>query len=248
VVEQSASDALYGVGLAEFTAARNLLVKTLKAEGKLDEAAAVAKLRKPSVTAWAINQVARQRGDLIGSVLLAGRKMREAMSQAVGGDRSGLAEARDTERAAIEATVEAAAQQLAASGHPAGDDARRRMTETLRSATVEETVADLVSRGVLDADKESIGFNFVPIPEALRSTNSTRSVQENQQDSQAAKRQQAARMRMTKEIEALRNKSRRAHEAADQASAMAAELSELATVADTKLAEVQHRLDKLDTC
>ena len=57
-------DALYAVRPEEFVAARAALVKELKADGQKAEAAQVAKRRRPSVVAWALNQVAREQPKL----------------------------------------------------------------------------------------------------------------------------------------------------------------------------------------
>ena len=53
-------DDLYQRVPGEFVAARNQLVRELKKAGEKDRAAEVAKLRRPSVGAWAVNQLARR--------------------------------------------------------------------------------------------------------------------------------------------------------------------------------------------
>ena len=52
-------DELYGLPLDEFVPARNALARELKGAGEPAEAAEVAALRKPSVAAWAVNQLVR---------------------------------------------------------------------------------------------------------------------------------------------------------------------------------------------
>ena len=52
-------DDLYGLPLDRFVAERGALAKALRADGRRDEASRVAALRKPSVAAWAVNQLAR---------------------------------------------------------------------------------------------------------------------------------------------------------------------------------------------
>jgi hypothetical protein len=59
VTEVREPDDLYALPLEEFTAARNELARSLKAAGDADEAARVKKLKKPPVSAWAVNQLAR---------------------------------------------------------------------------------------------------------------------------------------------------------------------------------------------
>ena len=57
-VEQAA-DLLYGLPLDEFTPARNAAAKELRDQGLKAEADAVKALAKPSVAAWAVNQLTR---------------------------------------------------------------------------------------------------------------------------------------------------------------------------------------------
>lgn len=50
-------DALFRLPLAEFTGARNALAAKLKKSGRGDEAVRVKALAKPSISAWAVNQL-----------------------------------------------------------------------------------------------------------------------------------------------------------------------------------------------
>ena len=56
-------DRLFELPLEEFTAARNDLAGRLKSEGDAAAAEEVKRLTKPSVAAWTINQLSRQRTD-----------------------------------------------------------------------------------------------------------------------------------------------------------------------------------------
>ncbi|HWT94649.1 MAG TPA: hypothetical protein VN238_16755, partial [Solirubrobacteraceae bacterium] len=56
-------DELYALPLERFVAERDVLVKQLRASKRREEAARVAALAKPSIVAWAVNQVVRSRGD-----------------------------------------------------------------------------------------------------------------------------------------------------------------------------------------
>jgi hypothetical protein len=58
-------DALYGVPPVGFVKARDDLVRSLRAAGKKDAAAAAAKLTRPSTSVWATNQVARRAPALV---------------------------------------------------------------------------------------------------------------------------------------------------------------------------------------
>src|SRR5436190_19943757 len=108
------ADHLYALSPEDFTAARNALAKELRAAGDKDTAAAVAKLRRPSVGAHALNQVAREQPEVIEDALDAGIALREASEAAAGGDASGLREATAAERAAAQAVGKAVKPHLGA--------------------------------------------------------------------------------------------------------------------------------------
>jgi hypothetical protein len=150
---------LYALPPDEFTAARNALAKELKAAGEKDAAAEVSRLRRPSVGAWALNQVARQHLDLIEAALDAGAELRAASEAAAAGDAgdaAGLREATATERAAGQAVVKAARPHLGARA----DALAPALLSTLRVAALDETIADELRRGTLAAEHETAGFGF----------------------------------------------------------------------------------------
>ena len=65
-------DDLYGLPLDRFTDERNALAKRLRQEGRRDEAAGVSKLRKPSLAAWAVNQLVRTQKREVSGLFKAG--------------------------------------------------------------------------------------------------------------------------------------------------------------------------------
>jgi len=71
-------EALLTVPPDEFVAARNALVKSLRGAGRKDDAAAVAALRRPSVVDWALNTVASESPDVVGTVSHAASRLRQA--------------------------------------------------------------------------------------------------------------------------------------------------------------------------
>lgn len=151
---------LYAVEPEEFTAARNSLVKQLRREDRKDDAAAVASLRRPPATAWALNVLARDRPELVQAVLDAGQRLRSAMERAVDGDASTLRDAQLEERRSIDTVTAAAVARLEATGRAVGDTSRRRMAATLQAAVVDPTVAEALVAGVLDADHDAPGFGL----------------------------------------------------------------------------------------
>ncbi len=87
-MESSEENDLYGLPLADFTKARDELARRLRREGRRDDAEAVKALRKPTVAAWALNQLARRRPGDVERLLATGERLREAQEALLaGGDR-----------------------------------------------------------------------------------------------------------------------------------------------------------------
>lgn len=72
------ADELYLLAPAEFVAVRTDLAAQVKAAGDPATAAEIAKLRKPTVTAWLINVLAATEPDLIAGAVAIGPALREA--------------------------------------------------------------------------------------------------------------------------------------------------------------------------
>src|SRR5262249_62367924 len=72
--------------------------KELRGEGRREEAAQVAKLRKPTIAAWALNQLVRRNRREVDLLLHAGHRLRQAQAGVVrGGERASFEQARQTE-------------------------------------------------------------------------------------------------------------------------------------------------------
>src|SRR5690349_12233997 len=91
-------DELYTLPLDRFVAERDVLVRSLRAESRRAEAAAVGALHKPSVVAWAVNQVVRSQGAATTALWEAGDAVLGTQAAVVAGDATGA-----ELRAAIEA-------------------------------------------------------------------------------------------------------------------------------------------------
>ena len=97
-----ATDRLYGVDLDDFGAERTRLAKELGAAGQTTDAAAFAKLRKPTTAAWVLNQLARRNRRDVDLLLDAGHRLRQAQAGVVrGGKRESFEQARQTEADAL---------------------------------------------------------------------------------------------------------------------------------------------------
>jgi hypothetical protein len=159
-MEAPGVDALYGEPLDSFTAARNALAKELAPVDR-EGAAAVKALRKPSVTAWALNQVARSRPTDVERLLAAGEALRDAQHDALeGGDPSRLREARRAYDDEVDRLAGVAAERLATTAKPPGPAQHDRLRSTLQAAASDDDSRELLRRGRLERDLEPAGFGF----------------------------------------------------------------------------------------
>src|SRR5579859_3931397 len=111
---------LYGLPLERFVAERTALVRALRAEGRREEATRVAELAKPSVAAWAVNQLVRTQSRAIAALFEAGDALQRAQADVLAGQGSATAlrEASEAERGAVDALVAVARGLLSSQGQP----------------------------------------------------------------------------------------------------------------------------------
>jgi len=152
-------DRLYGLPLSDFTAARNELARTLKKEGDPEGAAEVGALKKPAVSAWALNQLARRSAPLVRQFLQAGDKLREAQASAAGGGRAEeLRAAIAAERAALREVVDAARSLEDERGRRLSDAVVDRIRNSLTAVAGNEQARTLLERGQATEDFDQSGF------------------------------------------------------------------------------------------
>jgi hypothetical protein len=147
-------DELFAVAPEEFVAARDALANELRSEGDGRGAADVKKLRRPTVAAWAVNQVARRHPRDVEELLSAGDDLREAQRRAMTGKgRTDVHEPTARRRAVVDRLAKLAAELLADAGRGSGTHADE-VTDTFLAASVEPAVAELVRRGRLDRERK----------------------------------------------------------------------------------------------
>jgi hypothetical protein len=149
------AERLYALDPEEFVAARDAAVKALRGDGKRAEAAAVAKLRKPSVAAWVVNRLGRDEADLLEALLEAGAKLREV--QLAGAAPADLRAAITAETKALDALMRPAGRIAERSGS-GREAALARARDTLHAAALDPDLADEVRRGVVVREQQAIGF------------------------------------------------------------------------------------------
>jgi DNA repair exonuclease SbcCD ATPase subunit len=149
-------DALYQLPLAEFTAARNALAARMKkAGGDVD---AVKSLPKPSVSAWAVNQLFWRHRPQLDRLLAAGDRFRDAQAAQLAGKSADLREPIEARREALSELTRLAAALLQEGGSAASPDMMRRVTTTLEALAVYGRHAGAPPAGRLHDDVDPPGF------------------------------------------------------------------------------------------
>jgi hypothetical protein len=144
-------DELYCLPLERFVPERDALARELRGSGKRAEATQVAKLPKPALAAWAVNQVVRSQGAAARALWAAGDEVLGVQERAVAGEAAG-AELRDAivaQRAALSPLADAARGMLTARGSFLGEQAVQAVIETLHAAAVDPGARPDVERGRL---------------------------------------------------------------------------------------------------
>jgi len=157
---QQEIDRLFALPLNEFTSARNELARRLRNEGESAAADEIRALGKPTVSAWAINQLSRCEPAAVGDLLRAGDALRKEQQRLLreAGKPDSLRDALAKERKAISALTEGARSVLEKEGRPVTEATLQRIAGTLQAAAVENVGRQLLKAGRLTGDLEPTGF------------------------------------------------------------------------------------------
>ena len=224
-------DKLYALSLDEFTKARNDLAARLRKAHQSEASAEVRALKKPNVVAWAANQVARARPDLVSELLDAGERLRDVQQRALGGQasQSEVSDAATREREAVRALVTAARAQL---GSRATAPMLDRLSQTFRAAAVDPALAPVLATGRLTEELQAVGFG--PL-EAVEPKRREPSIDEKRAQRDRVKELRAEARRLAQEA---KDALRAAHDAERRA-------DELRRVADQKQVEADRAATEL---
>ena len=228
-----ALDHLYGVDPEDFVAERKRLARELKDAGDAASADAVAKTRKPTVAAWALNQLARKQRRDVDLLLDAGHRLRQAQEGVVGGDdRTAFEQAQKTERDALRRLTRQASELLGGASAPT----LAQISSTLRTAAVSEEGRELLARGRFTAPLEAEGFDVFGALPAPRPSRGRKQAQT-----------RAAGEELKKAKERLRELEREARAAEREAERLKAEWTESERAAESAraaVAEAQRNVEK----
>ena len=151
-------DALFRLALTEFTAARNALATRLKKAGDSGDAERIRSIAKPSVAAWAVNQLFWKHRIAFDRLLDAGERFRKAQTAQLAGKAADLRAPLEARRAALSDLSTDAATILADGGSAATPDTMRRVTTTLEALSTYAGIPDTPLPGRLTDDVQPPGF------------------------------------------------------------------------------------------
>jgi len=251
------ADELYALPLEEFTPARDAKAKELKADpDSLDLAAAVKKLKKPSVAAWVVDLFVRRGAEQVEQVIAGGAALREAQEGMDGAELRALTRQR---RQLTSAVTDQARSLARDEGLKMTQAVADQVEATLTAAMLDPACAEAVRSGLLTAALRSTGVDEVDVaaavalPEALGFAASPTTAEEpappelhvvpEDEDAAAARRREAAEQALA--------------DAEEQVSAAEAELDEATTSYEdlqarslqlqSEIDEVRRKLSELES-
>ena len=229
---ESEIDELFGLTPEAFIAARDELAKRTAGEGRSEEARAIKALRRPTVAAWAVNQLIRRRPGDVDELLKTGEALRRAQRKVLSGVRSAdFREASERRRKIVTRLVREAEEILQEAGRSSAG-ATEAVRSTLEAASLDDHAAEQVRAGRLSKELpppasfgavEGLGLVPVPREQAPPGPKPTARSKEERERDQAAT-QRAQREEATKDAQHLvelaarsRRNAIRAREVADRA-------------------------------
>jgi hypothetical protein len=220
---EEALDALYDAAPEEFVAERKRLAKQLKAEGSGNEADELARIRKPTVAAWALNRLARDSRRDVDLLLDSGHRMRTAQAGVLRGEaRATFEQAQRTEREAIARLVREAERLLSERGG-ASSSVLEQIAASLHAAAVSEQGRHVLAAGRFTQGMTLEGFDALAglAPPPSKRAAKPKPSRSNEEMKQLRAELSAARKRLRDAERAAHDAHRRAEEADTEVEAAA---------------------------
>ncbi|WP_151526300.1 hypothetical protein [Serinicoccus kebangsaanensis] len=161
---RAAVSAVYAVAPADFVATRKEWVARLRSEGRKEVATEVGALRKPSVSAAAVNSLVRADDPVAGALRDVGARLRHAQSAMDAASLAGLRADRDALLAAWVAAVRTHA------GAPLTSAVEGEVRDTAVAALADADATEVVLSGALTRCLSYSGFGEVDVADAVART------------------------------------------------------------------------------
>ena len=151
---------LYAVPLDDFTSARDELAARLKEAGESDSAKAVKALRKPTLPAWAVNQLARRESETLHRLM----ELRDELTETSGPEE--IRRLAGERKSATASLLRRAEEILSDAGHSAGASTLDAVAKTLQAGGSDDERVRLL-QGTLERPLSPTGFEGLSGFEAL---------------------------------------------------------------------------------
>ena len=156
---ESALDELFGSAPADFVTSRKRLARALRSGGDPAAARALEAARRPTRSAWAINDLVRRRPELLGELLDRSAVLRTAQNRAIAGAPGSQRDATRAQRLALTEAADAAVAILGANG----EAARAEILSTLQAAAADDELGATLRTGRLERTAVvATGFGLDP--------------------------------------------------------------------------------------
>jgi hypothetical protein len=237
-------DQLYQVPLSEFIAERNALAKRAG-----PRAADVRSLQKPSLPAWAINQLFWRKREIYDELIERADDLRATHQAAVRGRTADLRGAGRSHEDAVERALKATLALLAESGHPVTDATKQAIATTLRALPSDEAPGrlsrQLQPRGFDVLGRAAAGgrVRTAPPPVAFKKPERTAG----KVDQKGAAARAAARESASRDVSAAVRATRDAEQAARRQEFEAARAARDIDKADRRVAAAEEALRQAES-
>jgi len=172
-------DALFKLPLAEFTGARNDLAARLKREGRADDSTFVKALAKPSISAWAVNQLHWNHREAFDRLLSTSQRFRQSQTSHTATRMADLRGSLDARSEALSQLSDLATVLLRDAGHNPTPETIHRITTTLEALSAHATLSDGPTAGRLTQDVDPPGFaSLASLIPGISATDTTKRVEE----------------------------------------------------------------------
>ena len=149
------ADELYGLPPEDFIRGRDACADQAGASGDRELAAWIKSLRKPRISAWALNQAVRRHPEEIEQLIALGARMREAQARLSGPELQQLGRQRREVLAVVGRLVREVAAEL---GHPLSETAESEIQQTLHSALADPSASHTLRAGRMSASLSYSGL------------------------------------------------------------------------------------------
>lgn len=248
----SVADELYAGSREEFIPARAERAAQAKTAGDKDLAAKIKALRKPSVAAWLVNQLAREHAGELADLARLGERMRAAHADLAGDQIRTLSARR---REALRSLTDRARAIGRDAGQTVSESAADQVWTTLEAALGDTEVAQRVAQGRLDAtlsvsdadtwltagSAQPAAGSWSPPPKAEPAK-----PKERKRDKAAEAKAEAETARRREELERARQKASEAEDVRRQAEASLEEAQQDAQDAADAVSELREQLTEAE--